>query len=177
MSLNICRHLPTIDIYSVIWDGCLNRLLYVGEKYVAEYLGPYGHCLYTKKYSVAELRETLQIAATNPEDKDVLLFSYHWSGLLGQIPGTDCGDQPQEAFHSPWTNQIAESNKSADYNKALQNMQNLYHGWESQCDWSGTNTLQMTPPRLQAGRTQGNWLIKLGRTNCFEFQEKRRAKA
>ena len=91
---------------------------------MATYLGPKGHELYTVKASVADMKSKYGIHPLNPDDKATMLFSPHWSGLYGILPGTNCGDEPLEAFHSPWQKHLATLGKPP-YTRVINTMQKL----------------------------------------------------
>ena len=95
------RHLATIDLYSLLWGGALERLMHMKEPVATEHLGTEGSETYTMRRTVGVLREEYNIRAHTQGDDEVLLFSPHWAGIGGIVRGTDCGDEPQEAFHSP----------------------------------------------------------------------------
>ena len=99
-SLHIQRHLPTLDLSSAIYTGFLQRLRAKGEHDIRSYLGPGGHAPYCVQATARELRTVYGVSASNPNEDAQLLFSLHWTGLWGALPGADCGDQPLEAFHS-----------------------------------------------------------------------------
>jgi len=172
-SLHAFRHLPTVDLYSAIWEGWLRRLEQKGEVRLAEYLGPGGHEFYTTRVSVKTLREVYGIVAQNDDVQAELLFSPHWSGVSGISPGSDCGDQPQEAFHSPWKKQLDVLGNSADCTSVLSTMQELYRTWEKQCNWKGDKPLHLFPPAVDDNFLGGPLLARLGRSTAFELWEVR----
>ena len=121
------RHLPSIDLYSSLWDGWLRRLHIKHEEVLVEYLGPESTERYTERITVGDLREKMHICSHCAQDEKILLFSPHWADILGIVPGTDCGDQALEAFHSPWQRQLATLGKSATAPEVLATMQELYN--------------------------------------------------
>ena len=91
-----------------------------------EYLGPDGVERYTQRVTAGELRRMRGIVCHAERNEESLMFSPHWAGVLGILPGSDCGDQPMEAFHSPWTEQLETLGKDSDYTQALGTMQELF---------------------------------------------------
>ena len=120
-----------------------------------------------------DFEESYGILTHNDDDEAELLFSPHWSGVYGICPGSDCGDQPQEAFHSPWKKQLDVLGKSADCTTVLSTMQELYQTWEKQCDWKGDKPLQFFPPAVDENFIGGNLMARLGRNTAFELWEGR----
>ena len=89
--LHSLRHLPTLDLYSVLQMGFLSRLRVKGEPLVADYLGPEGHAVYTVQKTLGELRVMYNVEAIEDDPDRIMMFSPHWAGVSGILPGTDCG--------------------------------------------------------------------------------------
>jgi hypothetical protein len=168
-SMHAFKHLPTSDLYSVIWEGWLRRLAQNDEQLLAEYLGPGGHEFYTTRETVKTLREMYGISTFNDDDTAELLFSSHWSGVCGILPGSDCGDQPQEAFHAPWQKHLQVLGDSAECTQVLATMQQLYSTWDEQCNWTAERPLQLLLPAVNESFLVGNLLARLGRSTAFEL--------
>ena len=147
----------------------MRRLAQKGEQLLADYLGPGGHEFYTTREKVKTLREMYGISTFNDDDSAELLFSPHWSGVCGILPGSDCGDQPQEAFHAPWQRQLQVLGDSAECTQVLSTMQQLYSTWEEQCNWTAERPLQLLPPAVDESFLVGDLLARLGRSTAFEL--------
>ena len=169
-SLHNVRHLPSPDLYSAIWEGWFRRLQAKDELVLGRYFGIENHSTYTVRASVAELKARYGVKPLEPDDEVIMLFSPHWSGIFGLWPGSDCGDQPQEAFHSPWQAQVEVLGKRADATQVLHTMQTLYnHQWAEQCQWNSNEALCTSPPKADSQWLTGPLLGKLGRTTGTEF--------
>ena len=168
-SLEGMRHLPTIDLWSALWGGWLRRCRFKGETVLADYLGPEGTDWYTSRITASNLRSMGKITCHAPSGLDELLFSPHWAGIMGIIPGTDCGDQPQEAFHSPWKKQLETMGKNATATQVFFAMQTLYDIWSQQCDWSNHNPLQLIAPVFDQEHLHGKLLNLVGRSTAVDF--------
>ncbi len=89
--------------------------------------------------------------ALEPDDEVMMLFSPHWSASLG------CGDQPLEAFHSPWQAQLEVLGKRAAATEVLHTMQTLYHDpWAEQCKWNSDEALCTSPPKADSHLLTGH---------------------
>ena len=97
-TLTNTRFTPHPEVFSMVWQGFLVRLLTVGETQVATYL--------RAEYSSLVDAETVEFADTpthvvwSPGQR--LFFAPHWAGLWGVYPGTASGNQAGEALHAPW---------------------------------------------------------------------------
>ena len=87
------RHIPTVDLFSSLWQGFLKRLQTKGEDTLLDYLGLMGVQRYTQLLTVKNLR-AMNVMCQASEDEEQLLFCPHWAGITGILPGSDCGDQP-----------------------------------------------------------------------------------
>ena len=167
------RDIPSIDLFSALWDGFLRRLRVKGETVLSEYLGPDGVERYTQRLSVAALR-AMGIFSNALDSSPELLFCAHWSGILGILPGTDCGDQSLEAFHSPWAKHLEALGKDATSTQVLSTMQDLYGTWSQQCEWKSEEALQVLPPDVDPQHLSGTLLSRVGRSTGIEFWERAR---
>ena len=140
------RHLPTVDLFSALWGGSLQRLRAKGETLLLEYLGPEGSERYTMRALAADLRHDWHMPCFADHDDDVYLFCPHWFGIMGILPGSDCGDQPQEAFHLHWKTQLQSLTANADCTQILATMQELYRVWDTQCAWASEAPRSMSLP-------------------------------
>jgi len=170
-SLHIQRHLPTLDLSSAIYTGFLQRLRAKGEHDICSYLGPGGHAPYCVQATVRELRTVYGVSASNPNEDAQLLFSLHWTGLWGALPGADCGDQPLEAFHSPWEAQLKAMGNKPHFTLALNTMQTMFHTWGSQLQWKSSQPLLLVPAAVDVKLWNGPLLRSLGRTPAFDFAD------
>ena len=96
-------------------------------------------------------------------DDDVYFFYPHWFGIMGFLPGSDCGDQPQEAFHSHWKTQLQSLTANADCTQILATMQELHRVWDTQCAWASEVPLSMSLPHTDPEHLNGTLLNRLGR--------------
>ena len=165
------RHLPSIDLYWSLWAGWLRRLENKNENVVGEYLGLEGTERYTQRISVGDLRENTHINSHSALDENVLLFSPHWAGIFGIVPGTDCGDQALEAFHSPWQKQLATLGKSATASEVLATMQELYNTWARQCEWTSSVALTMFSNASDPEHIDGFLLPQLDRSPAMHYMQ------
>ena len=170
-SLRLQRHLPTLDLSSAIYKGFLQRLSSLGEEEVRDYLGPSGHPTYCIELGVQELHDSYGVTPLTQNLDEQIIFCYHWSGLYGTIPGTDCGDQPLEAFHSPWQTQLDTLGHQTQAPRALDTMQTVYRTWNSQLSWSSSTPLLMVPPSVDEKLWNSPMLNQLGRSTMFDFAE------
>jgi len=168
-ALGATRHLPTVDIFSKVWGGFLRRLEQKGEMDLKMYLGPGGRAPYSILTTVQELREKYGVTAVHPSDEARLIFAPHWGGIGSIMPGTDCGDQPQEAFHRPWQGQLEVLGSQAAATEVLGTMQALFREWSERLAWSGQQPLSYKPPADDDRLLQGPLLKKLGRSTAFEL--------
>jgi hypothetical protein len=159
----------TSDLYSVIWEGWLRRLAQKDEQLLADYLGPGGHEFYTTRETVKTLREMYGISTFNNDDTADLLFSSHWSGVCGILPGSDCGDQPQDAFHAPWHRHLQVLGDSAECTQVLATMQQFYSTWDEQCNWTAERPLQLLLFAVNEPFLMGDLLARPGRSTAFEL--------
>ena len=142
--LSALRDLPTFDLYSVLHKGFLQRLREKKESLVADYLGPEGKAIYTQAWTLAEFQEKYNVVAIETDRNASMLYSPHWQGLSGIVPGTACGDEPQEAMHSPWEKQLEILGKSAEGAEVLATMQELYkHKWNDQFEWESSDPIHL----------------------------------
>ncbi len=168
-SLHNMRHLPTVDICSALLKGWLQRLRFKQEHMLADYLGPDGKEYYTQRVLARDLRSRGRIFCSAPDENDELWFSPHWAGVTGILPGSDCGDQPQEAFHSPWKKQLETLGQNADTNQILHTMQELYNIWVKQCGWAEETALQLQPSDSDPEHLRGVLLNRLGRSTAVDM--------
>jgi len=168
-SFDTLRHLASLDLYSSLHGGFLERLHMKLEPVVAEYLGPDGNAIYTIRATVAELRQTYGVRALEPRQNAVLLFSPHWSGIGGIIVGTDCGDGPQEGMHSPWQKQLDVIGKDAQGTEVLQVMDTLYETWDTQLGWSSASPIYLYPPGADNSLLNGATLERGGRSSAMSM--------
>ena len=114
------RHLPTLEIFSAVWETFLQELQTADMPGVAKYL--------EHEYLQWEDKTTLQKhydlrAAEGAQ----LLWAAYWAGVLGIQPGTATGTQALEAFHSFWQRQIQHKAR-AQPTEILSLMQGLFDG-------------------------------------------------
>ena len=86
-------------------------------------------------------------------------FSLHWSGVAGILPGSDCGDQPMEAFHSPWQRKLRTLGNNTDSTQVLN------------CEWTVASALQLVAPHQDPGHLQGLLLAQIGRSTAIDVLE------
>ena len=117
------RHLVTFDLYSLLWAGFLERLRLKKESVAADYLGPQGLATYTVQGTLRTFKQRYNVQCHEDDLDKVMLFSPHWSGFGGILRGTDCGDEPIEAFHVPWQAQLGVLGSDAEGVQVLATMQ------------------------------------------------------
>ena len=170
-ALHVQRHLPTLDLSSAIYRGFLQRLLALGESEVAAFYGPAGHATHCVEASGQHIHDVYGVSALNPDSSTRLLFVYHWSGLFGTLPGTDAGDQPLEAFHSPWAEHLASLGKDTQAAKAMELMQEVFQTWSTQLQWEAKSSLLLVPPDIDTKLLHSPLLAKVGRSTAFDFAD------
>ena len=176
-AVHTLRHLPTLDLYSQLWGGCLKRLRHIlKEPLAADYLGAEGHATYTLRKTCAELWEKYGLRTVEDDSEVEMLFSPHWSGLSGILHGTDCGDQPQEAMHSPWEEQLKVLGKDAEGMHVLPVMQELYKTWETEFQWNARISVHSSPPATDPALLNGAALEAAGRTCAITFWSLQKSK-
>ena len=167
------RHLPTIHLYSRLFQGSLAKWEHVlQEKMAADYLGPdsKGHNVYTWKMRADALSAPPFNIHTFGNADEELPFSPHWSGVGGLLLGTDCGDQCSEALHAGW--QTAKkaalgSKKRAKGMEILSNMQDLYtEAWGKYFSWDAPRKTHLAPPSADPSLRNGKSLTAAGRSHA-----------
>ena len=89
------RRLPTLDVFSEIYQAHVDRIEYeFGEVAAAKKLGNNSDSCYTKRLSVDVPERAYSTVCWNPDRKYELSFAYHRSGISNMIQGTDCGSTP-----------------------------------------------------------------------------------
>ncbi len=171
--LELLRYLPTLDLYSALWGGFLTHLRHIHDEPVAaDYLGPEPPATYTVRDTVANLRKAYNIVVNEDDEQQLLSFSPHWSGLCGLIPGTATGNEPSEAFHSPWQKQLEVLSTTAKGVDVLHVMQTLYTmKWRTQCEWGNDAPLYTTPPGQDPSHLCGTVLGRVGRSTAMGLWE------
>ena len=169
-SLQNLRHIPSLDLYDAVWGGWLRRVDAKDESALATYLGPEGHAIYTVRATVSQLQQDYGVQPWETDGTKEMLFSPHWAGICCTWPGTDCGDQPQEAFHSPWQQQLTLMGDLPPATAVFNTMQTLYTDkWATQCEWDSTTPLLNYPTRTDDHWLSGPLLPRLGRTTAINF--------
>ena len=86
-ALEDLRFLPTIDVYSTLQKGFLQRLFEKQEPVVEEYLGVKGKSIYTQCLTRTELMHQYNIEPlSSPINQDChqeYFVSPHWAGVCG----------------------------------------------------------------------------------------------
>ncbi len=164
------RDLPTLDLYSALHAGFLHRLREKGEPLAADYLGPEGRGVYTQAGTLAEFKAKYNVRSLEAEPHTHMLYSPHWQGMSGIVPGTACGDEPQEAMHSAWERHLDVRGKEVEGAEVLTVMQQLYtHQWAEQFEWGRSETLHLCAPLDDPSMLNGTSLAAAGRSNAMEL--------
>ena len=93
----------------------------------------------------------------------------HWSGFLGQMPGTDYGDEPQKGFHSHWKTQFEGLGKQAGCTQFLSTMQELFNTWRQQCGLGQNKPLQLQLPGSDSQHRTAELLSRVNRSSATAF--------
>ena len=126
--LDYTRLLPTIDLFSIIWDAWMSLMVRVWREVEA--------CKYLDAFAIKYLASDLQNNFNIPSHCNAsgstdarLSFCAHWIGLAGTVPGTGSGNQCTEAFNKRWESELAILGKNASQHEALRRMQHLFSLW------------------------------------------------
>ena len=137
----------------------------------ADYLGPQGLATYTVQGTLRTLKQRYNVQCHEDDLDKVMLFSPHWSGFGGILRGTDCGDEPIEAFHVPWQAQLGVLGSDAEGVQVLATMQRLYEGWSAQSAWKSSDRIGTVPPGRDDSLLHGAALLKVGRFPALTIWE------
>ena len=125
--LEYSRILPTLDLFSIIWESWMKLMVHVWREIEAfKYLDAMA-----KRYSPEEAKTLYNFPsrASSHGESVVLVFCTHWIGLAGTIPGTGSGNQCTEAWNRRWQSELAILGKNASPHAALGRMQYLFEMW------------------------------------------------
>ena len=93
-----CCHAPTADMMDILLDVFLGQCrIVLKEDTAVDYLERETYVWYVP----LEELQAWRIPVIQPH-KAYYKFCVAWQGLFGNYPGTDCGNQPAEAFTSMW---------------------------------------------------------------------------
>ncbi len=159
------RFLPTVDIRSCIWSGFLNRLSAKKEHESRSSC----EVRHTRKKTVRELRECWRIPSCSPDDEAELVFSAHWCGVFGLIPGTAQGSVPLEAKFSPWQRQVAIIGQTASVEDFLPVLPQLLDRWDEECEWASDAPLRLIPQIADPGLWHGKYLRAVQRCSALDL--------
>ena len=165
-TLTNTRVTPHPEVFSMVWQGFLVRLLTVGETQVATYL--------RAEYSSLVDAETVEFADTpthvvwSPGQR--LFFAPHWAGLWGVYPGTASGNQAGEALHAPWQRTLESLRTTPSIDNIFDVMQGIYtNQWSSAFEWASNAPLGPDPRVLEPGLLNGAVLSRVGRSTAVAF--------
>ena len=124
--IRVSRHLPTLELFSAVWDWFFAELRADGQKEVVDYLLKE----YFREVPRAILGRMYELRSS-PDTPAKLWWADYWAGALGTHPGSATGTQTLEAFHSFWQRQIQDQVR-ANPTEILHTMQRLYDGvWKT----------------------------------------------
>ncbi len=76
-----------------------------------------------------------------------MLWSPHWSGIIGTHPGTGSGSQTIEAFHSVWQQYVKDSTRNT-VTTVFDLMDRMYKNeWNEKFKWETYRSYQLYPKR------------------------------
>ena len=164
MCLRDFRFLLTIDLRSEIWKGFLARLDVKKEKEAKSYFTKQHTC----ERSVTELH-AMGIATTQTDPDVVLLFSAHWCGAFGILPGTSSGTTALESRHSCWQAQLDAMGGRRGVEEVLSTMQPVLDRWEDQMKWNSDEALSYMPMQNDTSLLHKKTLAEVGRCSGLEL--------
>ena len=104
---------------------------------------------------------------------DRILFSGHWSGILGTRPGSACGNQPMEAFHSSWQGQV-EATTRQNVRCVYEETQKLFSDSRStKFSWGTTPEFSAYPKHVNDHLSNSASLRAAGRSCAVDFWDQR----
>ena len=164
---DVLRTVPTIDLFSIIWNAWLETVEFVWKEPDARaYLE--GHC---SPYTAADIKQLFHIPC-QAANGDVLSFGFHWVGLAGTRPGTGSGSQSAEAFHSGWKRDLKTLGRRSSLHDVLTKMQTLYKTWSERLPYGGNS---YTAKRLDTNPhlLHSTQLLKIGTNPAYHFWNQR----
>lgn len=165
-ALDVTRLAPSAQVFHLVWNGLLQRLVDSGEAVVAEYFKG----TYSRTLAAAVLAESWKIVVNDPEPGEELTFCGHWIGALGLAPGMGCGSQPAEALHRAWQAGLAGEQRSSPA-RVLSVMQRMFQRWSADYGWTSQTELSRTPSSLDPSLLNGVVLGRAGRSTAVDFQK------
>ena len=162
------RTLPTIDIFTVIWDIWGNTIDCKWEERAArKYIDDHAHTV-----SASDLRTAYNIPTRSTDDTP-LKFAPHWCGLLGTPPGVASGTQAVEAFHSPWEKEMEILGPAGSPHSALTKMQELFHTWSREMPYGSPESLSLHCDEINPDFLHNIALLKVGSNPAFHYYTNR----
>ena len=96
-AIHCLRHAPTLDLFSLLYQGWRVRLLSLGEEELVNYLDG----MYIRPVAFAQAQR-MRISFRTADQAQVFSFAGFWSGCFGVVPGTCCGSEAAEALRGAW---------------------------------------------------------------------------
>jgi hypothetical protein len=78
---------------------------------------------YVRQFTGEQLRNAFGLRCFALPADCTLWCGTFWAGTFGVLPGTACGSQPLEAFHSGWQREVARERVPATVEELLARMQ------------------------------------------------------
>ena len=152
----ILRFVPTLTLFSWLWQAFLATLRNLGEGILADWLKTYERPL------------PAQFASENV-GPDIVYVSF-WVGFEGIIPGMGSGSQPAEAIHAAWQRELMQLGGKGSINHCLHVLQNLYtQHWKSWYNWGAMKPLTCIPSVQDPQLVNGAAVRRAGRTPAIDF--------
>ncbi len=131
------RTVLTLDLFSELWRGMFARMREeFDECAVVDYLSK----TYFVEVIAGDLEKDFAVAPASGAESPYL-WSGHWRGALGLIPGTGSGNQATEAFHRPFAEEIEAAGGPCTPTAVLPFLQKLYSSWNRSLSWESATEL------------------------------------
>ena len=167
--VHLTRTLPTIQLYDAVWQvlfRCMSTRW--GEAGAAKYLFDE----YFEQVPLKDVQKVARVHALNWSASG-MLFSGHWSGILGTHPGAASGSQTIEAFHSFWQRTLQAASR-ARVDAVLPTMQRLFREtWSSQFAWGTSRSWTLYPRAWSSVFVHGQQLRATKRSPAVDYWQHR----
>ena len=125
-AVRLLRFLPTLPLFSHVWEAFLRRLQIEDEPHLVEWLRTFERPLPAALHA--------RFGQLDPLHSSSLCSM--WGGRDGCVPGSGSGNQPAEALHAPWQTRLKALDGKGNIPHVLAVTQKLYsEHWASWCDW------------------------------------------
>ena len=165
--LRISRTLPTIQLFDAVW-----QLVFPWLHTVCPRAETYLKSTYFKSVTPENLQRQLHCRSTLWGSKH-LWFAGFWSGIIGTYPGSSCGTQPLESFHSYWQGRV-RAKARAEPTEIFACMQDLYKDdWSEKFSWQEKRAFLTWPEKPSEALYNSASLRSAGRSPAVDFWHSR----